>query len=56
LKERISGSNVRLKKDRGRQVFHEIKADPFYVIEEGRGEIGLQQIRKKDKGFGGRFQ
>jgi enediyne biosynthesis protein E4 len=33
----------------GRQVFHEIKADQFYLIEEGRGEIGLQQIRGRTK-------
>jgi enediyne biosynthesis protein E4 len=28
-----------------RQVFHEVKADRFYLIEEGREEITLQQIR-----------
>jgi hypothetical protein len=27
------------------QVFHDVKADRFYLIEEGRGEITLQQIR-----------
>ncbi len=30
-----------------RQVFHDIKADRFYLIEEGRQEMGLQQIRGK---------
>jgi hypothetical protein len=33
----------------GRQVFHEIKADQFYLIEEGRTEIALQKIRGKTK-------
>jgi hypothetical protein len=31
----------------GRQVFHEIKADRFYLIEEDRGEMSLQQIHGK---------
>ena len=31
----------------GREVFHEIKADRFYLIEEGRGEMSVQQIRGK---------
>jgi hypothetical protein len=33
----------------GRQVFREIKADQFYLIEEGRREIDLQQIRGRAK-------
>jgi hypothetical protein len=33
----------------GRQVFHDVKADQFYSIEEGRAEIGLQQIRGRTK-------
>jgi len=30
-----------------RQVFHDIKADRFYLIEEDHGEMSLQQIRGK---------
>jgi hypothetical protein len=30
-----------------RQVFHDVQADRFYLIEEGRGEMGLQQIKRK---------
>jgi len=39
----------------GRQVFHDIKADRFYLIQEGRAEMSLQQIRgksSKDPGGG----
>jgi enediyne biosynthesis protein E4 len=31
----------------GHQIFREVKADQFYLIEEGREEIRLQQIRGK---------
>jgi hypothetical protein len=30
------------------QVFHDVKADQFYLIEEGRNEIGLQKIRGRN--------
>jgi len=30
------------------QVFHDVKADQFYLIEEGRGEIGRQKIRGRN--------
>jgi hypothetical protein len=30
------------------QIFHDIKADQFYLIEEGRSEIGLQRIRGRN--------
>lgn len=30
------------------QVFHEVKADQFYLIEEGRGEIGHQKIHGRN--------
>jgi hypothetical protein len=33
----------------GRQVFHDVKADQFYLIEEGRAEMRLQQIRGRTK-------
>ena len=33
----------------GRQVFHEVKTDQFYLIEEGRAEMALQRIRGRTK-------
>jgi hypothetical protein len=30
------------------QVFHDVKADQFYLIEEGRSEITLQKIRGRN--------
>jgi hypothetical protein len=30
------------------QVFHDVKADQFYLIEEGHNEIGLQKIRGRN--------
>jgi hypothetical protein len=33
----------------GRQAFHDVKADQFYLIEEGRAEMRLQQIRGRSR-------
>ena len=30
-----------------KQVFHDIEADKFYLIEEGRDQLGLQKIPRK---------
>jgi len=32
-----------------RQVFHDIEADKFYVIEEGREQLGLQRFTRKER-------
>jgi ASPIC and UnbV len=40
----------------GRQVFHDVKADQFYLIEEGRAEMRLQQIRGGTKVSVGTFK
>jgi hypothetical protein len=49
LGKNIVATNVEVTWPNGaRQIFHDIKADQFYLIEEGVGEMGFQRIRGRN--------
>jgi len=33
-----------------KQVFHDVEADKFYLVEEGKDQLGLQKIPRRPSG------